>query len=256
MIDIHSHMLPGVDDGARNMEEALEMAEMAVRSGVKIMAVTPHCNQPGAYQNYESKALKGRYRELKEAIAKEGIPLQLARGMEIFATDDIDIKIEAGEVIPLNRSHYYLIEFAFDISPKFIVKTIETVLRMGRVPVIAHPERYYCVQEEPNYLWKWRRMGALAQMNKGSVFGRFGEYSGRTAEILLEHQMINCIASDAHGTKARTPDMGEIRHYLERHFPEEVGRLLLHVNPKCILMDKRLPKQPEPMQVIPRRRNW
>lgn len=256
MIDIHSHMLPGVDDGARSMDDALAMAEMAARSGVKIMAVTPHSNQPGAYQNYESKALRVTYRELKAAIAQEQIPLQLARGMEIFATGDIDSKVEQGELIPLNKSRYYLVEFAFDISPRFIEESLLKILRLGKVPVIAHPERYYCVQDHPDYLYRWRKMGALAQMNKGSIFGRFGEYSGRTAQILLEHRMVNCIASDAHGTKARTPDMREIKKFLDRHYSEDVGRLLLHVNPKCILMDKRLPRQAEPIPVNEKIRDW
>lgn len=255
MIDIHSHILPGVDDGARTLEEALEMAEMAVRSGVKVMAVTPHSNQPEAFENYDSREVRRKYHKLKEALAEENIPLQLVRGMEIFATEDVVDMIKLKKVVSLNHSHYYLIEFAFNISPHYIERTIQNVLQSGKVPVIAHPERYYCVQDEPNYLYHWRKMGALAQMNKGSVFGRFGNYSGRTAEILLKHRLVNCIASDAHGADMRTTDMREIKLYLDRHFSEDASELLLHINPKGILLDKLLPDRIRPIEVD-RKKRW
>lgn len=255
MIDIHSHILPGVDDGAASLEESLMMAEMAVKSGVKVLVATPHSNQPGAFRNYDSREMRERYRQLKEAVKVEGIPLQLIRGMEIFATSELAEKVEKKQVIPLNRSRYYLIEFAFNASPHYIEDRITEMLEIGQIPVIAHPERYYCVQDDPNQLYHWRMLGALAQMNKGSVFGRFGARTEQAAEIILKHCLVNCIASDAHGVDFRTTDMREIRHFLDQHFPEEVCRLLLHVNPGCILKNKPLPRQAMPIP-IEQKKHW
>lgn len=254
MIDIHSHILPGVDDGAVSVEEALIMAEMAVKSGVKVMAVTPHSNQPGAFKNYESRELRDVYWRLKEAIKAEKIPLQLVRGMEIFATSELPKRIEKKQLISLNSSQYYLIEFAFNASPYYIEDRIMDVLNLGKVPVIAHPERYYCVQDDPNQLYHWRRLGALAQMNKGSVFGRFGTRTEKAAEIILKHCLVNCIASDAHGADMRTTEMEEIKIFLDRHFSEDAGKLLLHINPSCILKNKPLPKRAMPMPIEQKKR--
>ena len=255
MIDIHSHILPGVDDGSRDLEDSLMMADMAVQSGVQVMAVTPHSNLPGAFQNYESEELQDRYLSLKSALERERIPLQLVRGMEIFGTEFLTERMEEGRLLALNYSRYYLVEFPFNASPEYIEGILKEVLRYGKVPVIAHPERYYCVQDDPNYLYRWRRMGTLAQMNKSSIFGRFGSHAGKAAEVLLSNWMVNCIASDAHGIEMRTTDMSEVRHFLDRHYSEETRKRLLEVNPAHILLNKDLPKDKGPVPVE-RRMRW
>lgn len=254
MIDIHSHILPGVDDGSRDLEDSLIMADMAVQSGVQVMAVTPHSNQPGAFRNYESEELQDRYLSLKSALKRERIPLQLVRGMEIFGTEFLLENMKKGRLLSLNYSRYYLVEFPFNASPEYIEGILKDVLRYGKIPVIAHPERYYCVQDEPDYLYDWRRMGALAQMNKSSILGRFGPYAERTAEVILSHRMVNCIASDAHGIEKRTTDMNEIKRFLDRYYSEETRRRLLEINPAYILLNKELPKDKEPVPVERRKK--
>ena len=255
MIDIHSHILPGIDDGAASLEESLIMADMAVQSGVKVMAATPHCNQPGVFRNYESAEQKDLYRKVKDALAAEKIPLQLLRGMEIFTTRDVPEKMAQKKVIALNGSRYYLMEFGFNSEPQYIEENLRRVIGLGKVPIIAHPERYYCVQDDPNYLYHWRMQGALAQLNKGSVLGRFGDYAGRTAEVLLQHCLVNCIASDAHGADMRTTGMQEIKSYLDRHFSEDASELLMYTNPKHILQNKVLPERAAPIAVS-RKKSW
>lgn len=257
MIDIHCHILPGIDDGSESLEDSLIMAEMAVKSGVQVLAATPHSNQEDFFENYETESLRKLYLDLEAELRREKIPLQIVRGMEIFSSGDMIEKIKKGRLISLNSSRYYLIEFPFDSPPWVIQNVVEDVLKLGSTPVIAHPERYYCVQDNPNYLFEWRMMGALAQMNKSSVLGRFGSHTAKAAEVLLECNMITCIASDAHRPYVRTTDMREIEEFLEDYFPMEYRDLLMEHNPGCILQNRSLPKAPSPRPVQrKKRRLW
>ena len=253
MIDIHTHILPGVDDGSPDLETSLMMAEAAARSGVAVIAATCHSNQE-EYQNYESEELRQRFMELQEALERERIPVQIVRGMEIWAVGRLEEKIRSGRLISLNGSRFFLTEVPFDAEPEEIRARLTEILDLGKVPVLAHPERYYCVQDRPNWLFEWRMLGVLAQMNKGSIFGRFGPKTEKTAGILLDHQMVSCIASDAHGVEYRTTDMGLIREFLEKHYSEEYTDILLRKNPEQILKNRLAAPGPPPVPVRQERR--
>lgn len=235
MIDIHTHILPGIDDGAESMEEAYEMALMAVRSGVKTLVATPHSNQGADFWDDELKRQEKAFLELEEILLQEKVPIKLYRGMEIWSSVDIVEKIKLRKLITLNHTPYVLIEFAFDEEPWWIEAIIEELQGAGLIPVLAHPERYFCVQEEPGLLQDWREQGALAQMNKGSILGRFGREIERTAEVLLRNHLFTCIASDAHHAYIRTTDMKELHHYLQRQYSLEEQDRLLRGNPLAIL---------------------
>ena len=155
--------------------------------------------------------------------------------MEIRASVDITEKIKSGNLLTLNQTPYILIECAFDEEPWWIEAIMEEVQSIGLIPILAHPERYFCVQDEPNLLREWRMQGALAQMNKGSILGRFGREVERTAEVLLGNHLFTCIASDAHHAYIRTTDMKELQHYLQRHCSLTEQEALLIKNPLAIL---------------------
>ena len=174
MIDIHTHILPGIDDGASSLEEAYEMALMAVRSGVKGVVATPHSNQRGNLGDNERRKQETAFLELEQILLRERVPLKLYRGMEIWSSIDMTEKIESGKLITLNQTPYTLVEFGFEEEPWWIEAIMDEMKGAGLIPIIAHPERYYCVQEDPELLYGWRMQGALAQMNKGSILGRFG----------------------------------------------------------------------------------
>lgn len=240
MVDIHSHMLPGVDDGARNMEEALIMADMAVQSGVTAMAVTPHSNERGGFVNYESQYLRECFLELQYVLQEEGIPLKIYRGMEVSASFDLADKLHDNKIITLNDSGYLLVEFLFDEEPWMMEAVVKDVLASGRIPVIAHPERYACVQEKPDMVEKLLERGALFQMNKGSILGRFGSREAFTADKLLHKNAYACIASDAHRPHMRTTRMAEVKSYISRKFSELQADILLCRNPMNILENKEI----------------
>lgn len=253
MIDIHAHILPGVDDGSDSMEESVEMAYIAAQCGTQIIAATPHSNIQGHFHNYEdSNRCKLIHKQLCDAIESERIPIKIVRGMEIFGVGDIEEMIKQRKLISLNHSGYYLIEFPFDMHPEEVEQGLDAVFSAGGIPILAHPERYYCVQDSPNLLYDWMSDGALSQVNKGSFLGAFGRGEERAAITLLEHGLITCLGSDCHGTQWRTPDMRDARKYIKGRAFEETVDLLLYDNPRRILEGKGI-KQQKMMPVRTRR---
>lgn len=235
MIDIHTHILPEIDDGADSLEDAYEMALMAVRSGVRAIVATPHSNQGIRVSDYEIVKQEKAFEELKQLLLQENVPLKLYRGMEIWTSVDMAEKIKAGKLLTLNQTPYVLIEFAFDEEVWWIEAIISELKQIGLIPILAHPERYFCVQEDPNLLYAWRMQGALAQMNKGSILGRFGRDIEKTAETLLKNRLFTCIASDAHHAYVRTTDMKELQYYLQRQYSLMEQDRLLRQNPLSII---------------------
>ena len=235
IFDLHSHILPYTDDGSRDMEEALEMARIAADSGVRVMVATPHANQRGWYENYATGRMKEIFRLLKDKIQDSRISLTLLPGMEIFASSDIVELIRRGRLCPMAGTSFFLIEFPFDCPQRQMEYLLEEMLEEGCVPLIAHPERYYCVQNDPMLLKDFKSMGCLIQLNKGSVFGRFGPRSGETAKRMLDGKLADVIGSDAHRADSRTPDMGPFSQYLINEYGGEEAARLLEENPRRLL---------------------
>lgn len=243
MVDIHAHIMPGIDDGARDWEDVYEMAAMAADSGVDTIVCTHHSNLPGLYDNFNSERLDRLFREVQERLAFGRFPLRVLRGMEIFATPDICDKIWKGQLLPVNRTNYFLVEFAFGESPEYMRDVLYDMLDQGMRPVIAHPERYDAIMENPFLLSGWEKKGVLSQINKSSVLGKFGREIEKTAHVLLENNLVTCIASDAHRPYARTTHMEEIRQFLIKYYSEEAAWKLLEENPRRIIEGKRIKKR-------------
>lgn len=238
MIDIHTHILPGIDDGSENLEESLAMAELAWDSGVDTIVATPHAGITGVFENFYSPEWIELFEQFKLYLKEHDCRVRLLPGMEIFVTDDALERIRSGELIPIHHSRYYLMEIPFDANPYWAEEIWTEVLEMDKIPVIAHPERYFCIQDEPAILYEWMKMGCLSQMNRGSIFGRFGRSAKRTGELLLEHNLITCVASDAHSPYMRTTFMADIREYLSDLYGEDRMYRLLFQNPERMINDQ------------------
>ncbi len=250
MVDIHSHILPGVDDGADVITEALDMARLAVSGGTKAMVVTPHCNIPHMFENYAGEELSGKFNDFKNAIAKAGIPLRVYQGAEVFVTDDIIQLISKGKLNTINNGRYMLVEFAFGEHPGYMEEILGRIMTEGIVPVVAHPERYYATFDYPEMIYNWVRMGCRIQVNKGSLLGRFGREVEVLSRVLLGHRLVHCIASDAHASWKRTPYLADVKEHVTNLYNSEYADVLLKYNPHRIVMDKELrvygePKFPE-----------
>lgn len=235
MFDIHIHIIPGVDDGAQDYDDSIGMAKLALRCGVNTIVATPHANQMGRFENFYNAEFSRRFERLEDMLHGNRLRLRVLEGQEIMASDDMADKIRDGRLISLNHTQYYLIEFPFESRPEWITDRLRDVIRLGKTPLIAHVERYFCVQDNPGLVYDWIEMGCITQMNKGSVFGKFGRDAQRASVPLLNYELIHCIASDAHSPVQRTPWMGDIQQFLIEKFDRDYAFRMLDENPYRII---------------------
>lgn len=250
MYDLHSHILPGVDDGARDLETALEMARLAVDKGITTLAATPHWDLV-----FDWKLIKQRVEELAVCFQQENISLKLVPGAELFM--DYNLVNLSKEQIPTynNNGQYCLLEFPMFEIPNYSDDVIFSLKVKGITPIIAHPERYKNVAEDPNLIKRWIDNGCLMQMNAGSVTGMFGERIQKISEILLEHQMVHIMASDAHSTGRRGFVLQEGADRVEALIGVEQKDLLVVGNPGAVVAGEQL-EVPEALSYKPRKRFW
>ena len=237
-IDLHTHILPGVDDGAQSIDDALELAQMAVDSGVRTVVATPHSGRAPRFAD----EVEGRVRALQYRLRCEGIPLRVLPGMEIMTDEDTPDRLAEGSLLPLCGTRYALVEFSFQEDPLFIHTMLKAIRAVRFVPIVAHPERYECLIEDLSLAAEWRRGGALLQVNKGSLFGRFGEGVQRTAMKLLLEGQAAVVASDAHSPVGRTTEMHTVRKFLTEVLSPEAEQALLRDTPARLLADEELTK--------------
>lgn len=238
MIDIHAHILPGVDDGSPSLNSSLEMARLAVESGVSAMIATPHCNLPDSGVPLWADALTRCEQRLSQTLSQEGIELTLYAGMEIFGTRDTPEKLRDGRLCTLASSRYPLIEFPFHNYGREASEILERVLSMGLRPIVAHPERYRYTQEEPRLLNLWVDMGCLLQVNRGSLLGRFGAREEELGHSLIERGFAAFVASDAHTSVVRTPWMRDVQELLRREYSPRTAQLLLQEHAEKVLRNE------------------
>lgn len=234
MVDIHTHILPGLDDGAMDICEAIEMIRMAAECGTDMIVATPHCNYPGMYDNYFGKEYIETYERTVKAVEEEGINIKLCPGMEAFATYELPDLIVDGKIMPLNQSRYILVEFSREEEPDFADNVLGRMKNVGAKPVIAHAERYRFVQDNPQKVYEWREKGYVIQNNKASFQGKFGKKAQKAAYYMLERHLTSVVASDAHGIKCRTTNMEEVHRMLEEKISKKYLNVLFEENPRRI----------------------
>lgn len=236
MVDIHTHILPGVDDGSPDLLDSMLMAELAAESDVNTIFATPHSHVAGETPEEHLAHIRESFQRLEEEIRKRKIPLLLVQGMEIFCGPDLRELLENGLALPLGDSGRYLIEFRFGEGAATCRRHIETVLEWGGHPVIAHPERYDCIQQDRNEAKRWSDMGCQLQVNRGSAFGHFGRAAQKAAVRMLRDRLVTYVASDAHSPYRRTTFMGDIREYLCEEYSAELATRLLEGNARRYLL--------------------
>lgn len=237
MIDLHCHILPGVDDGADSLGTALAMARVAAGSGIDTIVATPHCNAPGKSHldgNFRSRKLDGAFAALQDAFKTDGLPVGVLPGCELLLYGNVDKLLER-PVCTLAESRYLLVEFFFDEHPRAMDDALATVAAHGYVPVVAHPERYFCVQDLPQLVRGWFDRGYVIQLNKDSILGNLGEGAYDVSRQLLRERLCHVIASDAHHNMRRRPTFEAVWDELEYCFPTLDPALLLEKNPRKII---------------------
>lgn len=240
MVDLHTHVLPSVDDGSDSITTSVAMIKMAEECGVTTIVTTPHSNMEGIYENYYSESYEQNLNQLRQALKEENIHVKLIPGMEIFASEEVLYLLQQGKLITINHSRYPLIEFSFREDYLLIDYMINEMIESGMRPMIAHPERYPYVQRNPDIISRWVERGCFMQMNKGSILGGFGQRARMVSHYLLDQNLVACIASDAHGIYHRTTYLKEVHEYITKRYSHDYANLLLSENPNRVLEDKEL----------------
>jgi protein-tyrosine phosphatase len=207
MIDLHCHILPGVDDGARDLETALEMAAMAVADGITVTACTPHI-MPGVYDN-EASVIRARIDELRNTLAEANVPLQLVVGSDAHMRPDFTSALDRGMVLTLNDSRYVLFEPPHHVAPPRLEECLFGIQMAGYVPILTHPERLSWIGSRYPLIAHLAKSGIWMQITAGSLSGRFGKHPKYWAERMLGEGLTHILASDAHGCTSRPPLLSE-----------------------------------------------
>jgi protein-tyrosine phosphatase len=201
VVDLHCHILPGVDDGAIDLHDALEMARDAVAQGCQAVFATSHLGESLFHTTAE--LLKEEYRHLVTAIERERIPLQVFPGAENFLADE-DPQVFAARVVPLGENgRHVLFDFSMREPPPVVGAAIDAIVARGLVPIIAHPERNVALMDDPTPIAEWISRGALMQVNAASLLGLLGREAQLMGTHLLERGAAQLLASDAHDHKRR-----------------------------------------------------
>lgn len=232
-IDIHCHILPGIDDGAETMEETLKMLKMAAEDGIRQMIATPHFHYRRGHASPEQiRMLAARVQKQAE---KENIPVKIYSGNELYYTQELLEIVKAGEALTLADSDYVLLEFSMETEGRRIQNAVYEFLAEGYHPVIAHMERYEVFRKDADFTEMLFRMGAYFQLNAGSVAGNAGWKVKRYSKKVLNAGMIHFIATDAHDLKKRIPAFGKTMVQLEKAYGIAAMSEWMHENPMKIL---------------------
>ena len=235
MIDLHSHILPGIDDGAKTLEVSLEMARMAVADGIHTMACTPHI-YPGLYGNDASGIALARDR-LQAELDARGIALRLVVGADVHLVPGLLDGLRAGTVPTLHGSRYVLLEPSHHVKPPRFEEAVFELVAAGYTPVITHPERLVWIEDHYDVFLRLIRQGAWMQLTAGALTGLFGARARYWGEKFLGEGHTHLLATDAHSSGRRVPRLSEARAVAERLLgAAEATRLVLE-RPQAILDD-------------------
>lgn len=241
MIDIHCHILPGVDDGARHLEEAVQMARIAEKQGVTGIVATPHFMKGGFSPSVESVSRACSL--LQDALREVGVSVDIYPGMEVYLCPQLDEMVRLGETATLNQGgRYLLVELPFDSVPLYCEQVLFSLLVDGVTPVLAHPERYDSLPIDT--LARWIEQGLVVQVNSGSFTGFFGQRVQRKAERLLLSNLVHLVASDAHSAGRRSPMLTAARQQVATLAGADMARELFSLNPQKIVSGEQIIVKP------------
>lgn len=235
-IDIHNHILYGIDDGSKSLEESIEILQQHKEMGFKDIVVTPHYIENSKYTT-NNKEKEKILKTLKDKV--KGINLYL--GNEVFINNNLEELLEKQEISTINKSRYLLIEFPMNQKLKTITNTIYELKIKGIIPIIAHPERYEYVKKDINIVDEWINEGALLQSNYGSIVGVYGNKAKKTVKKLLKKNKISLLATDIHFPDSKIyQNIEKSKKKIKRIIGEEKLIELSITNPKKIIENKEI----------------
>lgn len=252
-IDLHAHILPGEDDGPQTLEQALEMARVAVADGITCIVATPH-NVGWSKADHRSRITRDAG-AFQQQCAQAGIPLGLLPGVEIYVDFDLLEQLQDGRAFPLADSRYVLLEMPHSAYPLYMEEMVFHLQVKGYGVMLAHPERNALVQSNPSLLAPLVERGVLVQITAASLAGQFGISVARTAAHLLRSRMAHVIATDAHNDHRRRPELSSaVAIAGELIGPAEAAQMVRDI-PRAILAGEIITPDP-PLSKMRRGKSW
>lgn len=237
IIDLHCHILPNVDDGAENIEETIEMLSMAIEEGISGIIATSHAEAEVGPKQSE-RYIKA-YRKVLQYIEANDIPIQLYYGNELYYSEGIISALKNGEAHTLNGTRYVLVEFPIYESYYYIERGIRNLQNVGCWPIIAHVERYQALQSEER-IRQLIDLGAYIQVNASSILGKAGITTRMFCTKLLRKGLVHVVATDAHGSRHRRPEIKDCLKLVDRIAGENYRRTISEENPEKIIKGERI----------------
>jgi protein-tyrosine phosphatase len=248
MIDLHSHILPGIDDGATDLSTSIGMARAWVADGVTAVACTPHI-LPGLYHN-TGPQIRRAVENLQRVLDDENIPLRLVSGADAHIVSDFVSGLRSGRLLSLADTRYVLVEPPHHVAPPRLEQFFFGVMSAGYVPILTHPERLTWI--EPNYttIKRLARRGVWMQITAGSLTGSFGRSARYWAERMLDEGCVNILATDAHNLRSRPPKLSEGREVAARRLGAAEAEHLVVNRPQGILANVAPSSTPMPAPIF------
>lgn len=239
MIDLHSHILHDIDDGATSLDMSLEMARVAVNDGITTIAATPHgFSGTPVSRRYSVPRLRERLDELRTALERERLPLEVVPGTELLSDASLPERLKAGELLPYGDSRTVLLEFPNHATPATLEQGIFMLQVAGYRVLLAHPERLRVVQDDPNALISLIERGVFTQLTAEALTGKQGRKLQELSETLVRHALIHVMASDAHGPHVdRMPLLSAARRRAAELIGEAAASALVQHTPAALLSD-------------------
>ncbi len=236
MIDLHSHILPGLDDGPAALSVSFEMARRYVDIGVECVACTPHIF-PGLYSNSGTQ-IRLAVAALQEQLDQEDIPLRLTTGADNHITPDFVAALRSGHLLSLGDSRYVLVEPPHHIAPARLEDLFFDIILADYVPILTHPERLTWIEDKYDLMRRLAERGVWMQITSGSLLGKFGRRPRYWAERMLSEGLAHILATDAHDNDRRRPDLLKGRVAAEKIVGTEEAKSLVASRPKDVLCNK------------------
>jgi protein-tyrosine phosphatase len=233
VIDLHCHILPGIDDGASDLSVSLEMARASVADGVTVLACTPHI-LPGLYHN-TGPQIRQATLELQQALDTQGIPLRLVTGADVHIVPDFVAGLRSGRLLSLADTRYALVEPPHHVAPLRLEEFFFSLVVAGYVPILTHPERLSWIEAHYAAIQRLVRSGVWMQITAGSLTGAFGRSAQYWANRMLDEGCVHILATDAHDTKRRPPTLSRGRDVAAKRVGDQEAEHLVMTRPLGIL---------------------
>lgn len=233
IIDIHSHILPGVDDGSDNMDETLAMLRIAEDEGITHIIATPHYKD--GRRNPSIETLEKKLQDVREQIKKEKLGIDISLGTEIRFFRGMEEELEHNRILTMNGTDAVLVEFMPDVEYPRIRDAMYTIRGEGYSPILAHIERYECMVKHPEYAQEIKSIGVEIQVNAASIVGKLGFRTKRYVIGLLSRQLVDYVATDCHDSKRRKPEMKKCVKILKKKCDKSYVKAILYKNAKKLI---------------------